>query len=97
MKKYIFYKLIPLFCMLTILTGNVFAAGVYEPGITGETTTKKGEYVYKETVFLTGKPIILSGTAKITESKTSTGSKTTLEYKLENTAENAKIGSITTI
>lgn len=91
MKNKIFYKLITMFCMLPILFSSVFAAGVYEPGITGEATAKKGEYVYKETVFLTGKPILLSGTVKITESKSSTGSKTTVEYKLENTAENAKL------
>lgn len=77
--------------MLCILTSNVFAAGVNEPGITGEETSKKGEFNYKEAIFLTGEPILLSGTAKITESKTSTGSKTTIEYKLENIAKNAKL------
>jgi hypothetical protein len=77
--------------MLCILTSSVFAAGVNEPGITGEETSKKGEFNYKEAIFLTGEPILLSGTAKITESKTTTGSKTTVEYKLENTAKNAKL------
>jgi hypothetical protein len=91
MKKNIYYRLIAMFCMLCILTSNVFAAGVNEPGITGEETSKKGEFNYKEAIFLTGEPILLSGTAKITESKTSTGSKTTVEYKLENTAKNAKL------
>ena len=91
MKNKFNYKLIAVFCMLFILFGNVFAAGVYEPGITGEETAKKGELNYKEVVFLTGEPILLSGTSKVTESKTSTGSKTTIEYKLENTAKNAKL------
>ena len=89
MKNNIYYKLIAVFCVLSIFLSNVFAAGVYEPGITGEETAKKGEFNYKEVVFLSGEPILLSGTAKITESKTSTGSKTTLEYKLVNIAEDA--------
>lgn len=77
--------------MWCILLSNVFAAGIYEPGITGEETAKKGEFNYKEVVFLTGEPILLSGTAKISESKTSNGSKTIMEYKLENVAKNAKL------
>lgn len=91
MKRNINYKLIAVFCILCILVSNVYAGGVYEAGITGEATAKKGEFNYKEVVFLTGEPILLSGTAKITESKTSTGSKITMEYKLENIAENAKL------
>jgi N-acetylmuramoyl-L-alanine amidase len=91
MKNNFYYKLIAVFCVMCILLSNVFAAGIYEPGITGEETPKKGEFNYKEVVFLTGEPILLSGTAKITESKTTTGSKTTVEYKLENTAKNAKL------
>jgi hypothetical protein len=91
MKNKFNYKFIAVFCAMCILFSNVFAAGVYEPGITGEETVKKGEFNYKEAVFLTGEPILLSGTAKISESKTSTGSKTTIEYKLENTAKNAKL------
>ena len=91
MKSKVYYKLIAVFFVLSILTSNVFAAGVYEPGITGEETAKKGEFNYKEVVFLTGEPILLTGTAKVTESKTSTGSKTTIEYKLSNTAKNAKL------
>lgn len=91
MKNKLIYKFIAVLCMLCIFLGNTFAAGAYEPGITGEETAKKGEFNYKETVFLTGEPIILSGTAKITESKTSTGSKTKVEYKLANTAKNAKL------
>ena len=91
MKRNIYYKLIAVFFVLSMLLSNVFAAGVYEPGITGEETAKKGEYNYKEAVFLTGEPIIMSGTAKITESKTNTGSKTKIEYKLANTVKNAKL------
>jgi hypothetical protein len=74
-----------------MLMSNVYAAGVYEPGITGEAAAKKGEFNYKEVLFLTGKPILLSGIVKVTESKTSTGTKTTMEYKLENIADNAKL------
>lgn len=91
MKNKIYYQVIAVFFVLSMLVSNVSAAGVYEPGITGEETVKKGEFNYKEVVFLTGEPILLSGTAKITEGKTSTGSKTTIEYKLENIAENAKL------
>lgn len=91
MKNKPYVKLIAVFCMLCILLNNVSAASVYEPGITGEETAKKGEFNYQEAVFLTGEPILLSGIAKISESKTSTGSKTTIEYKLENTAKNAKM------
>jgi hypothetical protein len=91
MKKNLYYKIIAVFCVLCVLLGNVYAAGIYEPGITGEETAKKGEYNYKEAVFVSGEPILLSGTAKFTESKTSSGSKTTIEYKLSNTAKNAKL------
>jgi len=91
MKKNIFYKLIAVLCVLCMLIGNVFAASVYEPGITGEVTAKKGEFNYKEAIFLSGEPVLLSGTAKITESKTSTGSKTTIEHKLSNTGKNATL------
>jgi hypothetical protein len=91
MKKNFKYKFIAVLFMVSILLSNVSAAGIYDPGITGEETPKKGEYNYKEVVFLTGEPILLSGTAKITESKTSTGSKTIIEYKLDNTEKSAKL------
>jgi N-acetylmuramoyl-L-alanine amidase len=92
MNKKIYCKLIAAVCMLCALFGNVFAAdGVYEPGITGERTAAKGEYNYQEVVALSGEPILLSGTVKLTESKNKAGSKVTAEYKLENTAKSAKL------
>lgn len=91
MNNKLFYKLIAVLCMLCLLIGNVVTAEVYDPGITGEATATKGEYNYQEVVFLTGEPILLTGTAKLTESKSSTGSKVTVEYKLTNTAKSAKL------
>lgn len=91
MKNNIFYKLIAVLCVFCVLFGNVFAANIYEPGITGEETGKKGELNYKEVIFLSGEPVLLSGTAAITESKTSTGTKTTIVYELSNTQKDAKL------
>lgn len=91
MKKGILYKSIAITFILCVLLGSVYDAAIYDPGITGEETAKKGEFNYKEAVFLTGEPILLSGIAKVTESKTSTGSKTTVEYKLDNPQSDAKL------
>lgn len=72
-----------------ILTITAVAAPGYEPGISGEATSKKGEYKYKETVFVSGEPILLEGTIKVSED--SRGTKTTLEYALSNTSKNAEL------
>ena len=85
MKRFISFVLI----VIIVVSTTVFAGPGYDPGISGEETSKKGEFKYRETVFLTGEPIILDGTAKVTQS--ANGSKLTLEYKLSNTAKNAKL------
>lgn len=84
MKRYISMMLV--FVMILV---PVFAGSGFEPGVTGDATAKKGEYKYKEAIFVTGKPIVMDGIVKITES--TDGSKTTLEYKLTNIGENARL------
>lgn len=91
MKNNILYKLIAAICVLCMLLCNVFADNINEPGIIGEAAGKKGEFNYKEAIFLSGEPVLLSGTVEIKESKNSKGSKTTIEYKLSNTQKNAKL------
>ena len=75
--------------VLIAVSTTVFATPGYDPGVRGEETTKKGEYKYRETVFVTGEPIVFDGTVKATQ--TSNGSKLTLEYKLANTAKAARL------
>ncbi len=75
--------------VLHILSMAVFASPGYDPGILGDITPKKNEYKYSEVVFLTGEPVLLEGTVKI--SADGKGIKTTLEYKLANTAKSAKL------
>ena len=82
-------KLTIIILILSFVFVPVFAGVGYEPGIMGDVTAKKGEYKYREVVFLTGEPIVLDGTIKVSDS--ADGSKTTLEYKLSNTAKNAKL------
>lgn len=81
----------PIFILIILytLSSFVYAAPGYEPGITGDITPNKNEYKYKETVFLTGEPIIMEGTVEIKES--GNGTKTTLEYNLYNTAKSAEL------
>ncbi|MGE5629628.1 MAG: S-layer homology domain-containing protein [Caulobacteraceae bacterium] len=82
-------KLVVTIIILYSISIMVSAAPGYEPGILGDITPKKNEYRYSEVVFVSGEPIQLEGTVKI--SSDSKGSKTTLEYKLANTAKNAKL------
>ncbi len=95
MRKFISMLLIIAIILVPVNAANVFAtsrtarSSRFEPGVTGDLTAKKGEYKYKEAIFITGKPIVMDGIVKVTES--TDGSKTTLEYKLSNTADNAKL------
>lgn len=82
-------KLILAVLTLYMLSITAFAAPGYEPGISGEATSKKGEYKYKEMVFVSGEPILLEGTISVKED--SRGIKTTLEYELFNTARSAEL------
>jgi len=77
--------------VLTIYMLSITAAAApgYEPGISGEATSKKGEFKYKEMVFVSGEPILFEGTVSVKED--SKGTKTTLEYKLANAAKKAEL------
>ncbi|MFZ5351269.1 MAG: S-layer homology domain-containing protein [Bacillota bacterium] len=82
-------KIISIILIFSMCIIPVFAGYGYEPGITGDMTSTKNVYKYKEVVFLTGEPILLDGTVKVTES--GDGGKTTLEYKLSNAAKQASL------
>lgn len=82
-------KIIIAVIFINILSIFTYAAPGYEPGISGDITPKKGEYKYSETVFLSGEPILLEGTIKI--SGDNKGTKTTLEYKLANASKAASL------
>ena len=76
--------------LLITNTGVLYALPGYEPGLRGEaSTTKKGDYAYQEVVFLTGQPVLLSGTAKISED--TNGAKTTITYTLTNDLKKATL------
>jgi len=81
--------LIILLTIIYTLTIPVFAAPGFEPGIAGDPTARKGEYKYSEMVFVSGEPILLEGTIKV--SGDNRGVKTTLEYKLSNAAKSATL------
>lgn len=82
-------KLLTALITIYILSTTVSAAPGYEPGISGEATSGKGEYKYKEVVFVSGEPILFEGTINIKED--SRGTKTTLEYELSNPARSAEL------
>jgi hypothetical protein len=60
---------------ILILTTNTAYADILEPGVANETQ-------YKEVVFLSGQPVELSGTIKITQSGTGATKKITYDYNL---------------
>lgn len=72
-------KLIALIC-LVLLCSNAYA---YEPAIYEE-TTEKDEYNCKETVFISGEPITMSGTLKYSESGKGKSLSETYEYSLSD-------------
>lgn len=80
-------KIITMLIMLYVLSISVFAAPGYEPGITGDITTKKGELKYSELIMVSGEPILMEGTIEVKQD--SRGTKTTLKYKLANEAKSA--------
>lgn len=82
-------KLVTVILTICMLSTAVFAAPGFEPGISGEATGSKGEYKYKEVVFVSGEPVLMEGTVSIKED--SRGTKTTLEYELSNTAKSAEL------
>lgn len=79
------------FILVVVYALSIFtyAAPGYEPGISGDITPKKGVYKYSETVFLTGEPIVLTGTIEIKED--AKGTKTTLKYSLANALKAAEL------
>ncbi|HYE81023.1 MAG TPA: S-layer homology domain-containing protein [Clostridia bacterium] len=82
-------KLVTAFLTIYMLSITAAAAPGYEPGISGEATSNKGEFKYKEVVFVSGEPVLLEGTISVKED--SRGTKTTLEYELFNTQEEAQL------
>lgn len=82
-------KLLTAILILCMLSTTAYAAPGYEPGISGEATSSKGEYKYKEVVFVSGEPVLLEGTINIKQDIK--GTKTTIEYELSNTAKKAEL------
>ncbi len=82
-------KLVLIILTIYMLSITAAAAPGYEPGISGEATSKNGEFKYKEMVFVSGEPILFEGTVSIKED--SRGTKTTLQYELANAAKNAEL------
>ena len=72
-------KLIGIICLWLLCTGSY----AYEPAIYEE-TSKKDEYICKETIFISGEPITLSGTLKYSESGKGDAVTETYDYSLSD-------------
>ncbi len=81
----IFFMIIVIFILFS---SYAFAEIVgIEGGVVGDPTMKDGEYEYEEMFFLTGKPIKLKGTVKVSNSKSSKS----YSFSLYNTSENIEL------
>jgi len=80
-KRKIIFTIIAL--LLTQATA-AFAAPIDYPGISDE-------YQYKEVLFITGEPVVLSGTVKVTEKESKGYIITGITYNLENAALGIKL------
>jgi hypothetical protein len=99
MKKYM--KII--LCLI-VITGLVFPSTAYatqgdcgyEGGISsqvfsGKTTTGKASYNYSEVCFITGKPLVFTGTVTISKSSKQSNTISTYVYSLTNTEKKATL------
>lgn len=66
----------------------------YQGGISIENKLKSGEYQYSEMVFVTGKPILLTGTLTIKKTVKNDVTTATYTYKLENTQSKATMNRV---
>ncbi len=66
----------------------------YEGGISSENKLKKDEYQYSEMCFLTGKPILLTGTLTIKKTDKNGVVNATYTYRLENPEYNATMNRV---
>ncbi len=77
--------ILSLFLILTFsLTGFALEIPGYEGGI-------KNEMIYKEVIFITGEPILLTGTIDIRSTSRANSVTERYTYKLENTEKDAKL------
>jgi len=72
-------KFIGLICLWLLCTGSY----AYEPAIYEE-TSEKDEYICKETIFISGEPVTLSGTLKYSESGKGESVTETYDYSLSD-------------
>lgn len=80
-------KLIPILLSAVLLIPQ----GIFAQGAVGVDTGIQNDISYQEVVFVTGKPVLLTGTVKVTE-KEKNGQRTEkYTYKLENAGSKAKM------
>lgn len=75
------------------LTGSAFGEIIsFEGGLVGDPTLSSGIYNYQEVIFITGEPIVLTGTVKIPVIPTDKDSYSlTYDYTLSNSDKNATV------
>ncbi len=66
----------------------------YQGGISVENKLKKDEYQYSEMCFITGKPLLLTGTLTIKKTTKNDVTTATYTYKLANTQQNATMNRV---
>lgn len=88
--------IISFFLTLLILAGPTVSMAYvgsmgYEPGVSAVDPFENYTYTYREVCFLTGTPIILEGTLKVTKKVKDNTITTTYYYSLQNSEQNASI------
>lgn len=87
-------RIIALIIIMTLTLGSVSFGQVSDvmPGLIGDVTMKAGEYEYEEVTFISGKPILLKGIAKIPDMPKDKDTFTySTDYTLANTDEQATL------
>lgn len=98
MKK-IYMRLVTVLILAAFLMMPLEASAVegtlgYEGGISTENKTKKDEYQYSEMCFVTGKPMLLTGTLTIKKTDKNGTINATYTYKLANTDNNTTMNRV---
>lgn len=82
------------FLMMPLEASAIEGTMGYEGGISTESKIKKDEYQYSEMCFLTGKPILLTGTLAIKKTDKNGVINATYTYKLANAASNVTMNRV---
>lgn len=87
-------KIIPFILTIIILLNPTPILSMNVPGYEGGINN---ESIYKEVIFVTGKPIVMEGTLTIKTKEKDNSIRETYKYNLENPKENAKLSRSITI